>query len=81
MSDRRTAASVSELVDWRGVAAALGVKSRYYVDQARKAGLLRACSVGRSYRFHPDDVEDLIGRLRRGEVVLAAPSTKPGSAR
>lgn len=70
-----------ELMTWQQVARSLGVKSRFHVDQARKAGLLPACAVGRSYRYHPADVAELQDRLRRGEVVLAAPSTKPASVR
>lgn len=46
------------------VAEVLAATSTRTVDELRRTGALRAVRIGRSWRFHPDDVKALVDELR-----------------
>lgn len=58
-------AGVDHLLTADEVAEVLAASSKRTVQRMRQAGTIRGVRVGRSWRFHPDDVNACIRELRK----------------
>jgi excisionase family DNA binding protein len=63
-------AQVQVLIDVKGAARRLSVSRSFFYERILNRGLVSPVRLGRSVRFRPSDIDDLVERIALGEVTV-----------